>query len=163
MHLQTRRATPADEGVLVAYNAALAWESERKRLDEAVLRAGVRAVLADPARGFYTVAERGGEVVGQTMVTFEWSDWRDGWYWWVQSVYVREDARRGGVFRALFEHLKGQATADPAVIGLRLYVERDNLRAQQTYTSLGMSEEPYFLLGLYPLPGKESAFGPSVT
>jgi GNAT superfamily N-acetyltransferase len=159
MHLQTRRATPADEGVLVAYNAALAWESERKRLDEAVLRAGVRAVLADPARGFYTVAERGGEVVGQTMVTFEWSDWRNGWFWWVQSVYVREDARRGGVFRALFRQLQTEAEADPAVIGLRLYVERDNGGAKRTYLSLGMSDTPYELLELYPLAGRPGHVG----
>ncbi|HET6575210.1 MAG TPA: GNAT family N-acetyltransferase [Fimbriiglobus sp.] len=157
MTLSIRRATSADEEVIARYNAALARESEGKMLDDAVLLRGVRAVLADPAKGFYTIAERGGEPVGQAMVTFEWSDWRDGWYWWVQSVYVRADARRGGVFRALFEHLKAQAMADPTVIGLRLYVERDNLRAQQTYTALGMSEEPYFLMGLYPLPGRGSA------
>jgi GNAT superfamily N-acetyltransferase len=160
MTLSIRRAAAADADVIVRFNAALAWESEHKRLDEAVLRRGVRAVLADPAKGFYTLAERGGEVVGQAMVTFEWSDWRDGWYWWVQSVYVREDARRGGVFRALFEHLKAAAAADPAVIGLRLYVERDNQRARQTYRALGMAEEPYLLMGLYPLPGRRAAFGP---
>src|SRR5688572_23594873 len=114
-----RRATAADADTIARFNAALAWESEHKRLDEAVLARGVRAVLADPAKGFYTLAERGGEPVGQVMVTFEWSDWRAGWYWWVQSVYVREDARRGGVFRALFGHLKAQALADPTVIGLR--------------------------------------------
>jgi GNAT superfamily N-acetyltransferase len=156
-----RRATAADAETIARFNAALAWESEQKTLDAAVLARGVRAVLADPGKGFYTLAERDGEPVGQAMVTFEWSDWRDGWYWWIQSVYVREDARRGGVFRALFEHLKQQATADPAVIGLRLYVERDNLRAQETYRSQGMSEEPYFLMGVYPLPGKGSAFGGS--
>ena len=159
MSLSIRRATPADAEVIARYNAALAWESEHKRLDEAVLLRGVRAVLADPAKGFYTLAERGGEVVGQVMVTFEWSDWRDGWYWWVQSVYVREDARRGGVFRALFEHLRAAAVADPAVIGVRLYVERDNRRAQETYRALGLTEEPYLLMGLYPLPGRASAIG----
>jgi ribosomal protein S18 acetylase RimI-like enzyme len=161
MTLSIRRATPADVEVIARYNAALAWESEQKTLDDAVLLRGVRAVLADPAKGFYTLAERGGEPVGQAMVTFEWSDWRDGWYWWVQSVYVREDARRSGVFRALFEHLKAEATADPTVIGLRLYVERDNRRAQETYRALGMAEEPYFLMGIYPLPGKGSTFGRS--
>jgi ribosomal protein S18 acetylase RimI-like enzyme len=158
MTLTIRRAATGDLDVIARFNAALAWESEGKTLDDAVLRRGVRAVLADPHKGFYTVAERGGEVVGQVLVTFEWSDWRDGWYWWMQSVYVREDARRGGVFRALFEHLRAQAVADPAVIGLRLYVERDNRRAQETYTALGMAEEPYFLMGLYPLPGKGSVF-----
>lgn len=159
MSVTVRRATPADEDVVVRFNAALAAESEGKVLHEPTLRAGVRAGLADPHKGFYTVAERGGEVVGQVLVTFEWSDWRNGWYWWVQSVYVRPDARRAGVFRALFDHLRAAATADPAVIGLRLYVERDNARARQTYAALGMTEEPYFLMGLYPLPGRESVFG----
>jgi ribosomal protein S18 acetylase RimI-like enzyme len=147
-----RRATPADEGVLVAFNTALAWESEEKRLDAALLRAGVRALLADPAKGFYTVAERAGEVVAQTMVTFEWSDWRNGWFWWIQSVYVREDVRHAGIFRSLFQNLKAEAEADPTVIGLRLYVERDNSRAKSTYRALGMCETPYELLELYPLP-----------
>jgi GNAT superfamily N-acetyltransferase len=156
MSLVIRRATPADEGVLVTFNAALAWETENKRLDPGVLTTGVRAVLADPARGFYTVAERAGEVVGQVMVTFEWSDWRNGWFWWVQSVYVREDARREGVFRALFRDLLRQAGADPGVIGLRLYVERENARARQTYRDLGMAESPYLVYDLYPLPGRES-------
>jgi ribosomal protein S18 acetylase RimI-like enzyme len=159
MSLLIRRATPADEDVLVRFNAALAWESEHKRLDEPTLRRGVRAVLADAHKGFYTVAERAGEVVGQVLITFEWSDWRDGWYWWAQSVYVREDARRGGVFRAIFEHLRNAAVADPEVIGLRLYVARENVRAQQTYRALGLDVEPYDLMGLYPLPGKANAIG----
>ena len=161
MPLSIRRATSADVDVIVRFNAALAWESEHKTLNPEVLQRGVRAVLADPAKGFYTLAERDGEPVGQVLVTFEWSDWRDGWYWWIQSVYVREDARRGGVFKALFEALQSQAMADPTVIGLRLYVERDNLRAQQAYAKMGLSEEPYFLMGQYPLPGKEAAFRPS--
>jgi ribosomal protein S18 acetylase RimI-like enzyme len=160
MSVHIRRAAAADEAVLVAFNAALAWESERKRLNEAVLRAGVRAVLADPAKGFYTVAERAGEVVGQVMVTFEWSDWRNGWFWWVQSVYVRADARRGGVFRALFRHLADAAVADPAVIGVRLYVDRDNARARETYRALGLTDTAYDLLELYPLPGRSGHVGP---
>src|SRR6476661_8142507 len=129
MTLTLRRATAADEAVLVAFNTAIAWETEHKKLDPAVLTAGVRAVLADPSRGFYTVAERDGAVVGQMLITFEWSDWRNGWFWWIQSVYVRADARRGGVFRALYREIERQAAADPTVIGLRLYVERENERA----------------------------------
>lgn len=159
MALHIRAATPADEPVVAAFNAALAWESEGKKLHEPTLAAGVRALLADPHKGFYTVAERGGEVVGQVLITFEWSDWRNGWYWWIQSVYVREDARREGVFRALFDHLKAKAEADPTVIGLRLYVENDNRRAHGVYAAMGMTVEPYFLMGLYPLAGRESAFG----
>ena len=156
MSLTIRRATPADVPVLADFNIAIAWETEHKRLDPAVLTAGIRAVFDDPARGFYTVAERNGEVVGQMMVTFEWSDWRNGWFWWVQSVYVREDARRGGVFRALYESVQGQAAADPGVIGLRLYFETDNNRAEATYRSLGMRGTTYGVMEVYPLPGRES-------
>ncbi len=159
MSLTLRPATPADAEVVARFNAALAWESEGKKLDPDILARGVAAVLADRTKGFYTLAERGGEVVGQAAVTFEWSDWRNGWYWWIQSVYVREDARRGGVFRALYEHLHAAAVADPTVIGLRLYVEHANQRARQTYHALGMEEEGYLLMGLYPLPGKGSIFG----
>jgi ribosomal protein S18 acetylase RimI-like enzyme len=159
MSLTIRRATAADEGVLVEFNAALAWETEHKRLRPEVLTAGVRAVFADPAKGFYTVAEEGGTVVGQMMVTFEWSDWRNGWFWWVQSVYVREDARRNGVFRALYKEIETQAAADPTVIGIRLYVESDNTRAQATYRALGMTTTTYGVMEEYPLPGRESKLG----
>lgn len=159
MAVTTRRATAADEAVLVAFNAAIALETEHKRLDPAVLAAGVRAVLNDSARGFYTVAERGGEVVGQLMVTFEWSDWRNGWFWWVQSVYVRADARRGGVFRTLYRAIEAEAAADPTVIGLRLYFERANTRAQETYRALGMSDTGYGMMEVYPLPGRDSHIG----
>lgn len=151
MALSIRRAIAGDEAVLAEFNAALAWESEHKRLDSGVLLAGVRAVLTDANKGFYTVAERDGQVVGQLMVTFEWSDWRNGWFWWVQSVYVRPEDRRGGVFRELFGAIQREAEADPSVIGLRLYVERDNTRAKETYRSLGMSSTPYELLEIYPL------------
>lgn len=159
MSLTIRRATQEDESVLVAFNAALAWETEHKRLRSEVLLAGVRAVFVDSARGFYTVAEEAAEIVGQMMVTYEWSDWRNGWFWWVQSVYVREDARRKGVFRSLYEEVQCQAIADPTVIGLRLYVESDNLRAQSTYRALGMSQTTYGLMEEYPLPGRPSEIG----
>lgn len=159
MSLTIRRATAADEAVLVAFNAAIAWETEHKRLDPPTLAAGVRAVLADSARGFYTVAESGGAVVGQMMITFEWSDWRNGWFWWIQSVYVHADARRGGVFRALYRAIADRAAADPSVIGLRLYFERDNVRAQETYRSMGMSDTSYGMMEVYPLPGREAHVG----
>ena len=120
MSLTIRRATPSDVDVVVRFNAALAFESEGKTLDEPVLRLGVKAALADPNKGFYTLAEFNGSIVGQVLITFEWSDWRNGWYWWIQSVYVVEEARRQGVFRSIFLHLKEQALADPTVMGLRL-------------------------------------------
>ena len=159
MGIAIRPAGPADAAVIADFNARLAEESEGKRLDPEVLLAGVRAVLADRHKGFYTLAERDGAVIGQVLVTFEWSDWRNGWYWWIQSVYVRADSRRSGVFRALFAHLHAAALADPGVIGLRLYVERANERARRTYRALGLVEEGYDLMGLYPLPGRMSAIG----
>ena len=102
-------------------------------------------------RGLYFIAEKDGAIVGQTMVTLEWSDWRNGWMWWIQSVYVRPEARRRGVFRALYDHVLQAARREPAVIGLRLYVEHENQAAQQTYLSLGMQWTSYRMLQTYPL------------
>jgi ribosomal protein S18 acetylase RimI-like enzyme len=159
MSLTIRRAIPADEAVLVAFNTALAWETEHKRLRPEILLAGVRAVFNNATRGFYTVAVKDDEIVGQMMVTYEWSDWRNGWFWWIQSVYVREDARREGVFRSLYKEVQRQAAADPTVIGLRLYVESDNQRAQSTYRALGMTVTTYGLMEEYPLPGRQTEIG----
>jgi GNAT superfamily N-acetyltransferase len=157
MNLTLRPATVADVPVIVAFNEALAFESENTRLDPEVLAVGVQAMFDNPHRGFYTIAERTGEVVGQIMVTFEWSDWRNGWFWWIQSVYVRDDARRGGVFRALYREIERRATEDPTVIGLRLYFDRDNTKAQATYLALGMVQKSYDMMERYPLDGRKSA------
>ena len=119
--------------------------------NRATLAAGVTAALHDPHKGPYFLAERDGAAVGQMAVTFEWSDWRNGWFWWIQSVYVRPEARRQGVFRALFEHVQEAARADPGVIGLRLYVLAENRRAQETYLRCGMEETGYFVLEKFPL------------
>ena len=141
--IQVRDAVRADLAFLVECNAAMALETEHKTLDREVLTRGTRAVFDDPSRGFYLVAERDGEKVGCLLITFEWSDWRNGDWWWFQSVYVVPHARRGGVFRALHAEVERRARAAPRVIGLRLYVERDNAHAKRTYASLGMEEEPY--------------------
>jgi ribosomal protein S18 acetylase RimI-like enzyme len=151
MPLAVRRATPADAPVVVEFNRLLAEETEGKALDPAVLSAGVAAALADPRKAVYFVAEDGGRVLGQLMITTEWSDWRNGWYWWVQSVYVCGEARRRGVFRALFEHVVAAARRDPGVIGVRLYVEKENQAAQRTYERLGLAVTDYLLLERYPL------------
>jgi GNAT superfamily N-acetyltransferase len=137
-----REASRADIAALVAFNAAMAWETEHKRLDPARLSPGVAAVFDDPRRGFYLVAERAGTPVGGLLVTFEWSDWRCGDWWWVQSVYVVPEARGQGVFGALYRAIEDRARSAGAV-GLRLYVERDNRRAQRTYAALGMEETAY--------------------
>src|SRR5262245_6393147 len=151
MPLTVRSATPADAAVIADYNYRLAEESEGKALDRPTLAAGVVAVLADPAKGRYFVAEDGGAVVGQLLLTLEWSDWRNGWIWWVQSVYVRAESRRQGAFRALYRHVIEAARADPTVVGLRLYVERENERAQRTYESLGLERTSYFVMERIPL------------
>jgi ribosomal protein S18 acetylase RimI-like enzyme len=151
MPLLLRRATPADAAVLVEYNRRLAAETEGKALDPALLTAGVAAALADENKALYFVAEEDGAIAGQLMLTREWSDWRNGWIWWIQSVYVRPESRRRGVFRALYDHVLKAAHADPDVIGLRLYVEHQNLAAQQTYTRLGMEKTTYWVFERTPL------------
>lgn len=145
MSTTIRPATPADIDHLVKWNAAMAFETEHKRLDEAVLRAGTEAVFADPRRGTYLVAELDGIPAGSLLITYEWSDWRNGDFWWVQSVYVAEEARRRGVFRALYEAVKERAR-EAGAVGTRLYVETENTRAQSTYASLGMERCDYAML-----------------
>jgi GNAT superfamily N-acetyltransferase len=146
MTLVIRPAKPADILVMIEYNCRLARETEHKELDPAVLEAGVRAALADPNKGPYFLADLDGDVVGQMQITYEFSDWRNGWIWWIQGVYVRADARGRGVFRALFEHVRQAAWRDPQVVALRLYVERDNHAAQQTYLRLGMEWTSYLVM-----------------
>lgn len=116
----------------------MARETEDKELDAALVRQGVLAVLNRPELGRYLIAEQDGNVVGQLMLTYEWSDWRNGAFWWIQSVYVRPDQRRNGVFRALYQHVEQLARVTPGVCGLRLYVEAHNERAIATYRDLGM-------------------------
>ena len=149
---RVRAAHAADAPLIAAWNAAMAWETEHKRLDPDVLGAGVAAGLADMAKARYFIAmddaavagrETIGVPVGTLMLTTEWSDWRNGDWWWIQSVYVPEDHRRRGVFAALYRHVERLARATPGVIGLRLYVERDNTVAQSTYASLGMRDAGY--------------------
>ena len=123
----------------------MAWETEHKHLDEAVLRRGTEAVFADPRRGNYLVAELDGIPAGSLLITYEWSDWRNGDFWWVQSVYVAEEARRRGVFRALYQAVKERAI-EAGAVGTRLYVETENTRAQSTYASLGMEHCDYAML-----------------
>ena len=147
-----RQAVPADAPIIVEYNRRLAEESEGKALDLTILAGGVAAALADPQRkGPYYLAVEGETVLGQLQITFEWSDWRNAWFWWIQSVYVREEARRRGVFRSLYEHVAELSRREPDVIGLRLYVERDNHGAQRTYRDLGMEQTAYLLLERSPV------------
>jgi ribosomal protein S18 acetylase RimI-like enzyme len=143
--IRIRPATAGDAEALVDFAAAMALETERKVLLRDVISTGVHHLLAHPGMGFYLIAESDGEVAGSLMVTTEWSDWRNGNFWWVQSVYVRPEFRRRGVYRQLYEYLQKRAAEDPAVCGFRLYVERDNLRAQATYRAAGMEQTHYIL------------------
>ncbi|MGD9853303.1 MAG: GNAT family N-acetyltransferase [Nitrospirales bacterium] len=132
-------------------NAALAWETEHRQLELSTLRSGVSALLQDSHKGWYIVAEtqpQGGTstVVGQLLVTFEWSDWRNKTFWWLQSVYVHPDYRRKGVFRQLYAYVMKEAKSrNEAVCGFRLYVEQDNTIAQQSYEQLGFQKAPYHM------------------
>lgn len=144
--LPVREARVADAAFIAAANAAMALETEGRRLDPVTLAQGVRTVLAEPARGFYLVAEQGGEPVGCVLVTREWSDWRNADWWWLQSVYVLPEARRRGVFRVLLGEVRRRAAAAASVAGLRLYVERDNQPAQATYAAFGFLETAYRML-----------------
>jgi ribosomal protein S18 acetylase RimI-like enzyme len=140
--LHIRPATPADLAVIVAFNAALAEETEELRLDLDVLREGVRALLDERVSGRYWVAELDGQVVGQLLVTFEWSDWRNRVVWWIQSVHIAAGARRQGVFRALYDTARREARSAGAA-GLRLYVDTTNTAAQAVYAALGMNGGHY--------------------
>lgn len=137
-----RPGTMADAEVIAEFNILLAAETEDTALDPPTVLRGVRELLADPGKGRYRVACIGEEVVGQLAITFEWSDWRCGWIWWLQSVYVRSDSRGKGVFKALYQHLVAEARS-AGVVALRLYVEQDNLTGQKTYRSLGMTPTTY--------------------
>ena len=142
---RVRPALSADLPVIVEYNRRLALETESKVLDPSILEAGVACALADPDRLRYWVAEIDGQdqPVGQAAVTREWSDWRKGWIWWFQSVYVEAPFRGRGVFRALYRHIREEARTLPDVIGLRLYVEDSNVPAHKTYHALGMRPGGY--------------------
>lgn len=142
-----RDAVHNDLDAIVDFNLKLARETEDKGLDADVLRNGVARALSDPDRLRYWVATDGqGRVVGQTAATREWSDWRNGWLWWLQSVYVAADFRGRGVFKALYARIRDEALAAGDVIGIRLYVEEENSRARNAYLALGMGEAGYSVL-----------------
>ncbi len=151
MPVTIRQALPDDAPTIADFNRRMALETEDKLLDPAILAAGVAAALADPHKAVYYLAVEEGPIVGQLSITREWSDWRNGWFWWIQSVYVRPEARRRGIYRALYAHVRARARQQGDVLGLRLYVEEENATAEQTYLRLGMEPAGYRLLQQYPL------------
>jgi GNAT superfamily N-acetyltransferase len=141
--LTYRSAKPADIPDIVEFQIAMARETEDLELDPEVVSKGVAAVCDDATRGRYYVAERDGRVVGCLLITYEWSEWRNGSVWWIQSVYVVPECRRQRIYAGLYAHVKELANEDPHVRGIRLYVDRRNRRAQTVYTRLGMNGEHY--------------------
>ena len=143
---EIRPAGPEDAAVIADFNSCLAAETEGKSLQPDIIADGVRTLLADPRHGRYFVALNAGTIVGQIMHTREWSDWRNGEIWWLQSVYVLPEYRNRGVFRSLYGHLEQLARESPDVIGLRLYVETHNARAQEAYLRLGFRDASYTVM-----------------
>jgi GNAT superfamily N-acetyltransferase len=146
MTISIRRAVPGDRDVLVGFNRDMAAESEDKGLDGPTLERGIDHLFDHPEDGYYLVAETAtGEIAGGLLLTFEWSDWRNGRFWWIQSVFVRPEWRRRGVYTTLHNYVREQARRDVEACGLRLYVEKENSGAQATYRDLGMHETHYQL------------------
>jgi len=138
-----RQATLDDSMILSQFNMSMAEETEGRQLDQTTVNAGVKQLFRDSRQGFYLMAEVGGSARGSLMITYEWSDWRNGLFWWIQSVYVVPAARRSGVFTALYQYVKKMAQDDNAACGLRLYMEKDNLAARAVYMAMGMDTTPY--------------------
>jgi len=141
IHIQ--KATPHDIDVLIDFQQKLAFESEGVTLNADILRKGLTALFADPTKGFYFVARENTEVIACHMITFEWSDWRNGMVWWIQSVYVKDTHRQKGIFKMMFDNLLAIMNADPSIIGLRLYVDKTNARAMKVYEAMSMDGSHY--------------------
>jgi ribosomal protein S18 acetylase RimI-like enzyme len=143
--MRIRKGQPEDLNALVEFNQAMAQETEALQLDTELLTLGVQTLLEQPQKGFYLVAEQDGELLGSLMVTFEWSDWRAKDYYWIQSVYIRPQNRRQGIYARLYAKVKALAEANGGAASFRLYVEQENIPAQKTYKALGM-EQSYYLM-----------------
>jgi ribosomal protein S18 acetylase RimI-like enzyme len=149
MQLNIRVAIEKDISALVEFNQNMAFETENKHLDSHILTKGVGALVRDPNKGFYLVAEFDRQVVGSLMVTTEWSDWRNAVFWWIQSVYIVPQFRRKGIYAQLYAKVKTLALEQGNICGFRLYVEKENLIAQKTYEALSMHESHYLMYEEY--------------
>lgn len=146
MNVEVVKAGPQHSEVIAEFNQAMAIETEGKELPWDKIHPGINAILQDSSLGFYLVAIEQGEVVGCLAITYEWSDWRNGLFWWIQSVFVPPSHRAKGVFTAMYSHVKDLASSEAGVCGIRLYVEKENTTAQQTYKKLGMIETHYRIM-----------------
>jgi len=140
-----RRGEERDVQSIADNNIQIAKESENRDLNPSTAREGVFSVLRNESHGFYLLAEKNSRIIGQMMITFEWSDWSNGLYWWIQSVFVEPGSRKQGVFRALYRHLSELAESTGGVCGLKLYAHQSNRKAMQTYLAVGMKQSPYVL------------------
>jgi GNAT superfamily N-acetyltransferase len=140
-----RPAKLSDAAAIVEFNQAMAHETEGRHLDREILMGGVEAVFHAPDKGFYVIAEAEGKIVGGLMVTFEWSDWRNGWFWWIQSVYILPHFRGQKIYRQLYDFVREKAAQARDVCGFRLYVEKENSNAQKVYEKLGMEQSHYLM------------------
>ncbi|MFW6007130.1 MAG: GNAT family N-acetyltransferase [Halanaerobiales bacterium] len=140
-----RKARLPDVETIVNNNYKMAQETENHELDKNILRKGVTEAVLDDSKACYYLYEEDKKIIGQIMITKEWSDWREGYFWWIQSVYVGKEHRRKGVFRKLFQYIKNLAQEDEEVCGLRLYVEENNKIAQSTYKNLGLDKTSYLM------------------
>jgi len=143
--IQIRKAKVHDSRIIADFNKAMALETENTILEDKVIASGVSNLLNHPERGFYLIAEIEGQIAGSLMITTEWSDWRNVLFWWIQSVYIKPEHRRKGIYRALCNYVKQLADVEQIICGFRLYVEKNNHIAQNTYKSLGMSETHYLV------------------
>lgn len=148
-----RPARVTDAAIIARFNREMALETEQRKLSPQRVLRGVQALLSDPAKGTYYMAESGGEVVGQLLITYEWSDWRNGNFWWIQSVFVAPAHRGRGVFKALHAHVEQLARNRKDVCGLRLYVDAHNTQAKGVYARLGLKATHYELWETDFVPG----------
>jgi ribosomal protein S18 acetylase RimI-like enzyme len=143
--MNIRIANSEDAASLIEFNQAMALETEGKKLDAGILKSGVEEVFHDDKKGFYVVAGEEEKIIGGLMITYEWSDWRNAWFWWIQSVYILPEARGRQIYSRLYEFVKAKAAEEENVCGFRLYVETENEHAQRVYEKVGMERSHYLM------------------
>jgi GNAT superfamily N-acetyltransferase len=148
MNIIIRPAAVSDAVIIAEFNALMAKETEDIDLDRERLQKGIISLLTDTSKGIYYLAVMGDNVIGQLMITYEWSDWRNATFWWIQSVYVLPEYRKNGVFRKLYQYIESLARTRGDVCGLRLYVDTSNKRAQQTYETIGLNRSHYQMMDM---------------
>ncbi len=147
--ITVRKGVPQDAETIAQFNVNMASETEDTKLDKDTVKQGALGLMQNPHYGFYLIAESAGAVIGSLMITFEWTDWRNGLFWWIQSVYIDPQWRRKGVFSSLYQKAENLAKNETNVRGLRLYVDHENQIAQSTYQSLGMKKTNYQFYEIY--------------